>query len=104
MSAYTALPDLKDSVKSSIKKLSSFPELLNKWKIGKRNFPLGGAKMKTQSTWNKYVHAPFKKVVAFDLLCMAMGMPIGAGLATAFLTGDIYKILPWVMEHARYIM
>ena len=51
--------------------------------------------MKAQSTWNKYVHAPFKKVVAFDLLCMAMGMPIGAGIATAFLTGDIYKIIPW---------
>ena len=51
--------------------------------------------MQKQSTWNKYVHAPFKKVVAFDLLCMAMGIPIGAGVATAFLTGDIYKIIPW---------
>ena len=60
--------------------------------------------MKAQSTWNKYVHAPFKKIVAFDLLCIAMGIPIGAGLATAFLTGDIYKIIPWVMENARHIM
>ena len=39
------------------------------------------------------VHAPFKKVVAFDLLCMAIGMPIGAGLAAAFLTGDIHNVL-----------
>lgn len=33
------------------------------------------------------VHAPFKKVVAFDLLCMAMGMPIGAGILAALLYG-----------------
>ncbi|MDH3312979.1 MAG: hypothetical protein OEM28_07510 [Nitrosopumilus sp.] len=44
-------------------------------------------KSKTQSTWNKMVHAPFKKVVAFDLLCMAMGMPIGAGILAALLYG-----------------
>ncbi|MBA4453921.1 MAG: hypothetical protein H2B05_03145 [Nitrosopumilaceae archaeon] len=50
--------------------------------------------MQKQSSWNKMVHAPFKKVVAFDLLCILMGVPIGAGIATAFLTGDIYKILP----------
>ncbi len=60
--------------------------------------------MKTTSTWNKYVHAPFKKVVAFDLLCITIGMPIGVGLATAFLTGDAYKVISWVMEHARHIM
>ena len=40
-----------------------------------------------QSTWNKMMHAPFKKVVAFDLLCMAIGMPIGAGILAAFLYG-----------------
>jgi len=38
------------------------------------------------STWNKMVHAPFKKVVKFDLICMGlgvlMGMGIGAFLAT----------------------
>ena len=49
--------------------------------------------MQKQSTWNKMVHAPFKKVVAFDLICMVMGMPIGAGIVTAFLTGDIYNVL-----------
>lgn len=45
-----------------------------------------------QSSWNKMVHASFRKVVAFDLLCMAIGATIGAGLVTAFLTGDVYKI------------
>ncbi len=44
-------------------------------------------KHKEQSTWNKMVHAPFKKVVAFDLLCMAMGMPLGAGILAALLYG-----------------
>lgn len=47
-----------------------------------------------QSVWNKMVHAPFKKVVAFDLLFLMLGVPIGAAIAAAFLTGDIYKILP----------
>ena len=42
---------------------------------------------KKQSIWNKMVHAPFKKVVAFDLLCMIMGMPIGAGILAALLYG-----------------
>ncbi|AJM93332.1 MULTISPECIES: hypothetical protein [Nitrosopumilus] len=60
--------------------------------------------MQKMSTWNKMVHAPFKKVVAFDLACMAMGVPIGAGIATAFLTGDIYKIAHWVIQHAGHIM
>ncbi|MDX1596565.1 MAG: hypothetical protein R3327_06465 [Nitrosopumilaceae archaeon] len=60
--------------------------------------------MKGNSTWNKMVHAPFKKVVAFDLLCIGMGMPIGAGLATAFLTGDFQRAVSWVIENARHIM
>ena len=47
-----------------------------------------------KSVWNKMVHAPFRKVVAFDLLFLTLGMPIGAAIAAAFLTGDIYKILP----------
>lgn len=42
---------------------------------------------RTQSIWDKMVHAPFKKVVAFDLLCMTMGMPIGAGILAALLYG-----------------
>ncbi len=42
--------------------------------------------MKTQSTSNldKMVHAPFTKVIKFDLICMATGvvMGIGAFIAT----------------------
>lgn len=38
------------------------------------------------STWDTMVHAPFKKVVKFDLICMAigavMGMGVGAYIAT----------------------
>ncbi len=46
--------------------------------------------MKTQttqklSTWDMMVHAPFKKVVAFDLLCMAIGAAIGGLSVAAFL-------------------
>ena len=44
--------------------------------------------------WNKTVHASFRKVVAFDLFFLGLGVGIGAGLATAFLTGDITKVLP----------
>ena len=46
-----------------------------------------GIKTKCNSTWDRMVHAPFKKVVAFDLLCIAMGIPIGAGILAAFLFG-----------------
>ncbi|MCV0431687.1 hypothetical protein [Nitrosopumilus sp.] len=36
--------------------------------------------MKTNiSTWDMMVHAPFKKVVKFDLLCMGMGIVMGIG-------------------------
>lgn len=38
----------------------------------------------TQSTessvWNKMVHATFKKVIAFDMLCIGIGVPIGMGI------------------------
>jgi len=50
--------------------------------------------MQKQSTWNKRVHAPFKKAVTFDLPCILTGVPIRAGMATVFLTGGIYLILP----------
>jgi hypothetical protein len=45
--------------------------------------------MKTQqiSTWNKMVHAPFKKVVKFDLICMGIGVAIGMG-AGAYLVAS----------------
>ncbi len=38
------------------------------------------------STWDKMVHASFRKVVAFDLLFLGLGIPIGAAIATAILT------------------
>ena len=33
-----------------------------------------------ESTWNKMVHAPFKKVVKFDLIAMFIGFGIGVGV------------------------
>jgi len=35
--------------------------------------------------WKAQVHAPFKKVIAFDLLFLGLGMFIGAGIITAIL-------------------
>ncbi|MCV0392803.1 MAG: hypothetical protein K5790_05845 [Nitrosopumilus sp.] len=45
--------------------------------------------MKTQQTriWDKMVHAPFKKVVKFDLICMGIGVVIGIG-AGAYLVAS----------------
>ncbi|WP_182134519.1 hypothetical protein [Nitrosopumilus sp. b1] len=45
--------------------------------------------METQqvSTWKKMVHAPFKKVVAFDLLCMGIGIVIGMGIGAYLVAG-----------------
>ncbi len=37
------------------------------------------------STWYKEVRAPFKKVVAFDLLFYGLGMITGAGIMGAIL-------------------
>ena len=37
------------------------------------------------SVWKKEIHAPFKKVIAFDLLFMMLGGFIGAGIVTAVL-------------------
>jgi len=45
--------------------------------------------MKTQqiSNWDKMVHAPFKKVIKFDLICMGIGVVIGMG-AGAYLVAS----------------
>ena len=40
---------------------------------------------KERSVWKKEVHASFKKVIAFDLLYMGFGIPIGAGILAAIL-------------------
>ncbi len=43
--------------------------------------------MKTQtSVWKKTVHASFKKVMAFDLLFLGLGIPIGAGILALILS------------------
>ena len=38
------------------------------------------------STWNKMVHAPFKKVVKFDLICIGIGILIGIGIGAFIVT------------------
>lgn len=47
--------------------------------------------MKTQttqiSTWDKMVHAPFKKVVIFDLICIGLGIMIGIGIGAYLVAG-----------------
>ncbi|WP_185736606.1 hypothetical protein [Candidatus Nitrosopumilus sp. SW] len=47
--------------------------------------------MKTQqiSNWDKMVHAPFKKVIKFDLICMAIGTVIGMGAGAYFVASGI---------------
>ena len=35
---------------------------------------------KSIGTWDKTVHAPFKKVVKFDLVCIGIGIVIGIGI------------------------
>ena len=37
-------------------------------------------------TWNKMVHAPFKKVVKFDLICMGIGVVMGMGIGAYIAT------------------
>lgn len=32
------------------------------------------------STWDKMVHAPFKRIVKFDLICIGMGIVMGMGI------------------------
>jgi len=41
--------------------------------------------IKPTNCWNTMVHASFKKVIAFDLLFLTLGIPIGAGIITAIL-------------------
>ena len=48
--------------------------------------------MQTQktSTWDKMVHAPFRKVVKFDLLCMGIGVVIGVGIGAYSVASGIF--------------
>jgi hypothetical protein len=41
--------------------------------------------IKRSTLWTAEVRAPFKKVIAFDLLFLGLGMIIGAGIITAIL-------------------
>ena len=47
--------------------------------------------MKTQqiSNWDKMVHASFKKVVKFDLICMGIGALMGIGAGAYLVTSGI---------------
>lgn len=42
---------------------------------------------KNEGTWNKMVHASFKKVVTFDLICMGIGVVIGMGIGVYLIAG-----------------
>jgi len=39
------------------------------------------------NTWDKIVHAPFRKVVKFDLICIGIGIVIGMGIG-AFIVSN----------------
>ncbi|MFB5604045.1 MAG: hypothetical protein ACE5SV_08845 [Candidatus Nitrosomaritimum aestuariumsis] len=47
--------------------------------------------MKTETKptrrWDIMVHAPFKKVISFDLICMALGIVMGMGIGAFLVTG-----------------
>jgi len=49
--------------------------------------------MKSQkiSNWDKMVHAPFKKVVKFDLICMSMGVVMGIGIGAYLVASGILR-------------
>ena len=40
---------------------------------------------KPTNSWDKMVHAPFKKVVVYDLFCMGLGVMMGIGLGVFIL-------------------
>lgn len=42
---------------------------------------------KKESIWDKMVHASFRKVVAFDLLCVGIGILIGMGIGVFVIKG-----------------
>ena len=44
-------------------------------------------KPKKESSWDKMVHASFRKVVAFDLLCIGIGIVIGIGIGVYLIAG-----------------
>jgi len=47
--------------------------------------------MQTINTWNKMVHATFRKVVAFDLLFMGLGILVGTGVGAYLVTAGLFQ-------------
>ena len=39
------------------------------------------------NNWDKMVHASFKKVVKFDLICIGLGIFMGMGISAFLVTG-----------------
>ena len=46
--------------------------------------------MTIQTNWDKMVHAPFKKVVKYDLVCMAIGAVIGMGIGAYLVANGMF--------------
>jgi hypothetical protein len=47
--------------------------------------------METQiSNWDNMVHAKFKKVVKFDLICIGIGAVIGIGIVAYLGAGSLF--------------
>lgn len=42
---------------------------------------------KDKSTWDRMIHATFRKVVAFDLLFLGLGIVIGMGIGVYIIKG-----------------
>lgn len=43
---------------------------------------------KEKGTWDRMVHATFRKVVAFDLLFLGLGILIGMGIGVYLIKGS----------------
>ncbi len=74
------------------RQVNQIDENQNRYKIGKQILgklrfspSIGAPEIEKQSVWKKQVHASFRKVIAFDLLFLALGAMIGAGIITAVL-------------------
>jgi len=47
-------------------------------------------KTKQVSNLNKMVHAPFKKVVKFDLICIGIGIVMGMGIGAYLVANGVF--------------
>ncbi|QUC64970.1 hypothetical protein NsoK4_01430 [Nitrosopumilus sp. K4] len=46
--------------------------------------------MKTQDTLEQTVHAPFKKIIKFDLICMGIGAMMGMGAGAYLVASGLF--------------